>query len=144
MARGARYREADPGVDPDPEGVSACETRGDEAGAMKLYTYSAHPFVFDRARVYADCDSFKPTGLWVSVEGFHDDVTWPDWCRDEDFSPGGLAHRTEIVLTDDAHVLRIDNIDTLDRFAETYNDPHHDAYYSARRIAWPRVVREWQ
>lgn len=39
---------------------------------------------------------FKPSGLWISVEGPHD---WRQWCESEGFNPDRYRYQTVIELT---------------------------------------------
>ena len=89
---------------------------------MTLYHYSATPFVLDRTRTYTQTrDDFKPKGLWLSAEaGTNDDWGWKQWCESEDFNTTGLSHRTEVVLHDDANILRVENVAAIDAFSREY------------------------
>lgn len=83
----------------------------------------------------------KPRGLWLSV-----DDDWERWCKDEDFSLGCLRSRTEIVLVDDANVLRLKGADDIDAFsAEFAYDPlklfPNGSKYGVR---WDLVASRWQ
>lgn len=82
-----------------------------------------------------DCHSnFKPSGLWVSVEG---DADWPSWCRDENFHLGRLTHQTEIILAPTANILRISDAAGLDEFTKEFA-------YSSYGVNWPAVAEKWQ
>lgn len=61
------------------------------------------------------CD--KPLGLWVSIEGEDD---WLSWCKAEGFGLSRLSCPTEIVLHPHARVMRVEGADALRKFHDTY------------------------
>lgn len=76
---------------------------------MRLLHYSPKPLVLRECSYLQAHDTGapgKPNGLWVSVEGEDD---WLDWCSGE--MPEWVNGRaiTEIVLHDDAKVLKIES-----------------------------------
>lgn len=70
----------------------------------------------------------KPMGLWVSPDD--DEYGWKWWCEGERFRLTQLTHMTEIVLRDDARILRINDSVELNAF--------HDEYSSS----WEEVIGE--
>lgn len=104
---------------------------------MTLLHYSGEPFALDRDRVYRGPSrhSFKPVGLWVSVQGADD---WEAWCRAEDFDIEKLTYVTEIVPGPSANILRIDNPDDLRRLTVKY--PQADP----PRLAGFGPVPDWE
>jgi hypothetical protein len=102
---------------------------------VRLTHYSADPFSIDRARTYVQDDTFKPRGLWVSVDGEDD---WPSWCRGEEFRLDKLEHFTRLRLTPGAQVLSLCTPSDLDSFTRTYGVPVERGYAF---IDWSAVAR---
>lgn len=48
-----------------------------------------------QAHPYGDMTSFKPFGLWISVEGAYD---WKWWCNAEGFRLEDLRHAHQVIL----------------------------------------------
>ncbi len=84
----------------------------------RLLHYSAEPLTAVHSReqdiVYKH---FKPKGLWVSVEGEDD---WKSWCEAEGFQLHQLAYVTEVILTPQAHILRLTNPYEVKAFSDQY------------------------
>lgn len=57
----------------------------------------------------------KPVGFWVSVG-----AEWSKWCRGERFRVDTLKKKHEIVLKDDAKILLISSVFSLDLFTSQY------------------------
>lgn len=96
----------------------------------------------------------KPHGLWVSVEGACD---WASWCVGNDFDTEFLSDKWEIVLAENANILRIASIGEIDAFTEKYgiyDTRCHEVLRSGGlatshfgrqpAIDWPRVAKEYQ
>lgn len=100
---------------------------------MKLLHYSAEPFTFDPTRTYPPRDHFKPTGLWLSVEG---DDDWRAWCEGENFSLPSLKYVSEVTLKPGHNVLVVDTLEALDAFNARFGvaDP-----LAVRGIRWDEV-----
>ena len=81
--------------------------------------------------------AYKPRGLWVSVEG-ENSHGWKDWCEAEDWGQSNLVQETEIVLAQNAKVLRLSSATELDDFTNQYGVGSD----SLRGIDWKRVA--WQ
>src|ERR1017187_6548996 len=83
---------------------------------------------------------FKPRGLWVSVEG---EYNWMSWCQDNEWSLG--KHITEIMLHPDANVLWIKSMPAFDKFHTKYST-NMIAHSSYKRdvIDWTVVAQEYQ
>ena len=45
--------------------------------------------------------TMKPNGFWLSIG-----LEWAEWCRAEDFAPGGFRFITRVGLHSNANVLR--------------------------------------
>ena len=111
---------------------------------MKLLHYSKEPLGALRSVSVEQQEKnerglFKPLGLWVSVEGEDD---WLSWCKAESFGLERLSYVTEIVLRPTANILRLHGAADIDRFHAQYKEegPH----LSWRRyVSWPRVVRDY-
>lgn len=87
---------------------------------MTLSHYTAEPFVFDPTRTYEQRRlTFKPTGLWLSVDG---DDGWPEWCRSENYAVEALEHRTEFRIVEGANILRLSTPEAVLSLADRYPD----------------------
>lgn len=75
---------------------------------------------------------YKPSGLWISVEGEND---WRAWCEAENFGIDRLACVTEIVLREDANIVRLKNAFDIDRF--------HEQYRFSEDESWRREYIQW-
>ena len=80
---------------------------------LRLLHYSAKPLGRVRAVPQQNHDPFKPSGLWVSVEG---DDDWLSWCQAEGYRTHALAHVHQVSLRPSAHVKIIRGTDELDAF----------------------------
>lgn len=81
-----------------------------------LIHYTAEPFTFDPQRTYTQHEprSFgKPEGLWVSVQG---DDDWLSWCHDNEFHTAALAYSHTVTLADNPRIHRITNALEIDEF----------------------------
>lgn len=84
---------------------------------------------------------FKPHGLWVSVDGEHD---WLSWCQSEEFGIGHLRYR--IVLSEPERLLWLTTRDAVLDFTEQYDKPLEYPGYRFRKgycIDWRRVAADW-
>jgi hypothetical protein len=112
---------------------------------LPLIHYSAVPLDFATLH---DCHQEvphhfgKPHGLWFSV-GDGDDG-WRAWCEGEDFCVGSLVNCTEIILHDQANILRLSGVDDIDSFTEKY-DCDMGAWAKGRKYAidWHRVSEQY-
>lgn len=87
--------------------------------------------------------SYKPKGLWVSVEG--EGGGWRDWCIGEGYGLDSLTYAHHVTLADDARILYVDGAEGIDEFTATYSGP--DTLFGGEfgyRIDWPRIAREYQ
>lgn len=97
---------------------------------MKLLHYSAKPFQFDSNRKYPADDHWKPSGLWLSVEGDND---WQEWCEEEGFALDNLKCVVEVRIKPDANVLLIDTVTKLGAFHARFCRAENDF------LAWNKV-----
>lgn len=109
---------------------------------MRLVHFSKEPVTEVYSRVPVDSPRpspvHKPRGLWVSDE---DDYGWAEWCKDNDFGIGKLAH--EVTLAPGADILRIESAAQLLAFTQEFSDalgllpdiPKIDNY-----IRWDKVA----
>ena len=81
---------------------------------------------------------WKPNGLWVSVDGADD---WLSFCRGEDGSarPRAYPHRYRVRLRKDCRVALLESLEDMEIFSEMY--PDWGPYENAR--VWRRVAEEW-
>lgn len=99
---------------------------------MKLLHYSSEPFRFDLNRKYSVNDHWKPTGLWLSVEG---DADWREWCEGIEFNLENLKCVAEVMLKPDANVLLIDTTEKFDTFHSQFGTSKDNI----NGIAWDKV-----
>ena len=115
---------------------------------MRLYHYSAEPWVFDPQRVYSqdrvDQLPMKPRGLWLSVESNDEDsFGWRDWCEREAFRLPDLTHRVELVVQPDVHVLHLDSSAALLAFTDRY-ERTIEGFSFLHPIDWAAVAQDYQ
>lgn len=79
-----------------------------EGVVERLIHYSDSPLTEVHSVDQVDRYHFKPSGLWVSVEGYGS--TWKDWCESEEFHPTRLTHVHEIELAPNANILRLSGV----------------------------------
>lgn len=77
---------------------------------------------------------FKPSGLWFSV-GDEDDG-WRAWCEDQNFGADRFAYAVEIVLVEDANILRLKGAEEIDNFTAAYGKSGGTIY----DIDWAKVA----
>ncbi len=107
---------------------------------MRLIHYSDRPL----GAIYSVPDqpeTFKPAGLWVSVEGQMD---WPEWCRDNDFGLNRLGNETEIILAPDAGILRLASAAAIDDFTREFGVSIVPGMEGCVYADWARVATRWQ
>ncbi len=78
--------------------------------------------------------AYKPSGLWVSVDGEDD---WPSWCEAEGFGLDSLKCQTRITLAPDSNVLLISKLASLDSFHRTFRGARYEG------IRWKQVADIW-
>lgn len=79
----------------------------------------------------------KPAGLWVSVEGEDD---WLSWCRAERFAPDRFGHATLVELEEGPNVLRLATAGAIDDFTEEFGrDFRIGPVFTWKAIDWPAV-----
>lgn len=90
----------------------------------------------------------KPNGLWVSVDGEDD---WLSWCKVEQFALEYLTHPTRIRLHDDARILHIQTADGVRRLLDKIGgapdiDLGNDTKPYRRNYAanWPALRGDYQ
>lgn len=81
----------------------------------------------------------KPPGLWVSVEGEDD---WLSWCQSEGFALNSFASATEIILAADARIYHLSTAGQIDTFTEQYWRDTDPEWKSG--IDWTAVRAKWQ
>jgi hypothetical protein len=83
---------------------------------MRLIHYTKNPLREVRSETQVR-DSYKPNGLWVSVEGEQD---WKSWCESEEFASDSFVNAYEITLSAEANVLRLRSAEELRAFTYIY------------------------
>lgn len=110
---------------------------------MRLYHYSAEPFVLDPHRAYRQDQPFqlKPNGLWLSVDDPDTpSIDWREWCEREEFRLHALTQCAEVVLVPDANILQLDTEPALVAFTRRYQTNAG----GLSMIDWGGVAREFQ
>lgn len=109
--------------------------------AEVLLHYSAEPFVGPLETIHfqkqRDEDP-KPFGLWVSVPGADD---WKSWCEAEGFSLNSLNYVSQIILRDNAKILRLSSSSAIRRF--TAERRVRGSRWNSFSIDWRSVAGEY-
>lgn len=114
---------------------------------MRLLHYSDKPVKKITRREQDNEEYFtyqKPTGLWVSVEGEDD---WLSWCRAESFGLEQLKRVHEVILSPDANILRIGTKKGIDAFTEEFGkvmDYPIESRLKQKAIQWRDVADRYQ
>ena len=106
--------------------------------AARLLHYHSSPLPPIYSVREQDPYRYKPRGLWVSVEGPDD---WLSWCLSEGFRLENLTHVHAVELAPSARVLWLRSGACLDDFTEKYGEEHYVAHY--RKIMWEKVALDW-
>lgn len=86
---------------------------------MRLLHYSNRPLENLHNIFIEDQGDFKPSGLWVSIEG---DDDWKSWCESEEFGLDRLNFIHEVILFEDANILRLACSSDILEFTKKYQD----------------------
>jgi hypothetical protein len=81
--------------------------------ANELSHYSSASGVYPMSMEQLPVPSFKPKGLWVTVDGEFD---WPTWCKQEEFHEADLQYKFRVALNPDANILYIQGEQELREF----------------------------
>lgn len=117
---------------------------------MRLLHYASKPVErvnsVDQEPRHRSATLFKPRGLWVSVEGEDD---WLTWCLSEGFAPQNLAFVHEIVLSPSARLIHLSGADQIDEFTRAYGLTDLASYglsglAQGYAIDWCRLADEYQ
>lgn len=104
---------------------------------MRLIHYSAKPLKRVRSIPHHGNKSvsgiYKTPGLWVSVEGEDD---WVSWCRQERFGLERIKYATEVTV-DMQHILHLSTAEQIDTFSERFGERGGPNYL--RGIEWSAV-----
>lgn len=105
---------------------------------MKFLHYSEQPIEFDPSRTYEQHppSTFgKPNGLWVSVEGEDD---WLSWCQEEQFEWAALTASHLVILSDSANLKIITTVEEMDEFSLKYGvETDWERKFSRVKSNWP-------
>ena len=96
------------------------------------------PLEWDPARTYTHREWYKPSGLWLSVDG-----DWERWLADEGIEWGG--EHTYSFDVDVDRCLHLATVDELDRFHDTYVVPNCPLFYGktdAYRLNWNPLAKQ--
>lgn len=103
---------------------------------MNLSHYSARPITQLYKKVERDEKYFKPTGLWVSVDGEHD---WRAWCEAENFRLECLRIKYSVKLKPTANILHLSTAVELETFTKEYSVRGLAGSDLNCHIDWPRL-----
>lgn len=111
---------------------------------MELEHYASEPRVLE-PRGYDQSTANeraigKPDGLWVSVRGEDD---WVSWCRAEQFAVERLVYRHRVNLLPGANVLILESIPAIRDFSNKYPFYAKDANAGVRDIL-SRMNKDWE
>lgn len=101
----------------------------------RLIHYSAKPLLAVESVTQTDDSSFKPNGLWLSVEGEDD---WLHWCQSERWGLSNLVTATEIKLAPGANILRLRTAEDIDRLTVEY------ASAFIYHLRWDKIAAKYQ
>ena len=109
----------------------------------RLVHYTPEPLAFEAGRQYENRSTFKPNGLWLSVE---DGWGWADWCRSEEFGLDSLLHETEFRIEDWENILVLDSMEALQNFSDMFASSFNLVTLANYRavLDWPAVTQRWQ
>lgn len=102
----------------------------------KLIHYSRTPLLRIESRDQEPIPSFKPKGLWFSVE---DGYGWREWCEQEEFNLQNLKIGTELRLLESAQVLKISSSTEVQEFTTLFSAIYKNGTY----INWKRVSKDF-
>lgn len=113
---------------------------------MNLSHYTKEPIKTLRSIAQAtevEISSYKPRGLWLSVDGEHD---WKSWCEAELFELESLKHRYRVYLKKDSNILRLTSTQDILNFTEKYNRVYRDygLDWHGHFMDWTRLATEYQ
>lgn len=107
---------------------------------MKLSHYSKKTVITPESRTQVGL-TYKPAGLWVSVDGEDD---WPYFCRAEEFGLDRLANHFRVELESDANILMIETEGQLHNFTAEWRVDIPHAYPCVDTINWCSVAEQYQ
>jgi hypothetical protein len=109
---------------------------------MAWLKYHPRPFLLRRDWQYVQPDTMsaggyfsKPEGLWITDDS---DMSWWDWCMDENFCIERLSHKHTVDL-DERNILILRTPEELDHFTLDYGM----ATRFAPTIHWGQVARDF-
>lgn len=122
---------------------------------MKLIHYSSKPFDLkpndysqDRVDYHA-----KPHGLWVSAEGDlgEDNLTWKEWCEQENFELKSLNHSYLVNLKPEARILYLKTPEEILEFGvkfpyirQQWNTSEGRKFCATNELDWIEVKNIYQ
>lgn len=108
---------------------------------MRLIHYSTKPLSQVYSRPHDETGGvYKTPGLWVSVEGNDD---WVSWCRGEGWNLEGFKHATEITLAESAKVNVLSGARAIDQFTEEFQQNDRGPIWR-RGLDWKAIRSRWQ
>lgn len=107
---------------------------------MRLEHYSNYPLGQLRAAEQSRIPSNKPQGLWLSVKGQRD---WLSFALRLENLQGTLSHCAVFRLVEGANVLHLTTAAEIDTFHKLYSAETNPAMPEHREIAWQLVAAKF-
>lgn len=104
---------------------------------MNLSHYSSHNVLEPCSRTQSSGRGDKPEGLWVSVDGPDD---WLSWCESEEYGVDGLQYRFTVTLAETARIKLVTSPDELRAFDAEFGEGGRRSWH----VSWDAVAQEYQ
>jgi len=89
--------------------------------------------------------SVKPCGLWVSIEDDDEDISWFEWCKNEEFRLENLKYKYTVNISSKANILHLKTPEEIDEFTNNYvlEDFFNTTLLNSLYINWKKVKEEY-
>ena len=111
---------------------------------LKLSHFTSDPIDAVVSKSQEEAQYFKPSGLWVSVDGPDD---WPSWCRSEEFGDIDNEIRYRVDLNSNCNVLILSTSGQLKDFNKKYSytpSAYKNLLAGIGWINWKKVANDYQ
>ena len=111
---------------------------------MQLSHFTSEPIDAIVSKSQKEDEYFKPRGLWVSVDGPDD---WLSWCRTEEYGDIDNKIRYKVGLNGNCNVLILSTSDQIKDFNKKYSftpPAFRDFPGRMRYINWEKVANDYQ
>lgn len=107
---------------------------------QRLIHYSKEPLLSVYSREHDDYrgGAYKTPGLWISVEGEYD---WISWCRSEHWEMERFVCATQVILKSDHNVLWLKTPGEIDKFTHEFVK---NTGTRREDVQWKEVRNKWQ